>query len=59
LACIVHHDFSPNAKEILAKSPIEKIFMSNSIALKPSQEFSQLKEVSIAPLIAHEIKNLL
>ncbi len=59
LACIVHHDFSPNAKEILVKSPIEKIFMSNSIALKPGQKFPQLKEISIAPLIAHEIKNLL
>ena len=59
LACIVHHDFSPNAKEILSKSPIEKIFMSNSIALKPEQNFPQLKEVSIAPLIASEILKLL
>ncbi len=59
LACIVHHDFSPNAKEILAKSPIEKIFMSNSISLKTGQKFRQLEEISIAPLIAQEIKNLL
>lgn len=59
LACVVHHDFSANAKEILAKNSIEKIFMSNTITLKPSQNFPQLKEVSIAPLIAREIKNLL
>lgn len=59
LACVVHHDFSPHAKEILSKSPIEKIFMSNSIALKPEQKFKQLQEISIAPLVAHEIKNLL
>ena len=59
LACIVHHDFSPNAKDILSKSPIEKIFMSNSIELKPEQQFDQLKEVSIANLIATEIKNIL
>ncbi|MBI5127093.1 ribose-phosphate pyrophosphokinase [Candidatus Roizmanbacteria bacterium] len=59
LACIVHHDFSPDAQVILAKSPIEKIFMSNSIALKPGQKFPQLREISIAPLIAHEIRNLL
>lgn len=58
LACIVHHDFSPNAKEILSKSPIEKIFMSNTIALNPDQKFDQLEEVSIAPLIAEEIKTL-
>lgn len=59
LACIVHHDFSPTAKEILSKSPIEKIFMSNSISLKPTQKFPQLKEISIAPLLASEIKKLL
>lgn len=58
LACIVHHDFSPNAKEILSKSPIEKIFMSNTIALKKDQKFDQLEEISIAPLIAQEIKAL-
>lgn len=58
LACIVHHDFSPKAKEVLSKSPIEKIFMSNTITLKEDQKFDQLKEISIAPLIAQEIKNL-
>lgn len=58
LACIVHHDFSPKAKEVLSKSPIEKIFMSNTITLKEDQKFDQLKEISIAPLIAKEIKNL-
>src|SRR3989344_2356189 len=52
LACVVHHDFSPGASESLARSKIEKIFISNSIALTPSQNFPQLKEVSIAPLIA-------
>ncbi|MCL4364207.1 ribose-phosphate pyrophosphokinase [Patescibacteria group bacterium] len=59
LACIVHHDFSPNAKEILSKSRIEKIFMSDSIALRPEQKFRQLEEISIAPLIAEEIRNVL
>ncbi len=59
LACVVHHDFSPNAAKVLGNSPIEKIFMSNTIALKPGQKFQSLKEVSIAPLIADEIKTLL
>lgn len=59
LACVVHHDFSPNAAKVLGGSPIEKIFMSNTIALKPGQKFPSLKEVSIAPLIADEIKTLL
>jgi len=59
LACVVHHDFSPNTEIILSKSPIEKIFMSNTITLKPEQKFSKLKEISIAPLIEQELKKLL
>lgn len=59
LACVVHHDFSPNAVAVLSKSPIEKIFMSNTIALTPEQKFSKLKEISIAPLIEKELKKLL
>ena len=59
LACIVHHDFSPNAEKILSSGPIEKIFMSNTILLRKDQKFPQLKEVSIAPLIEQELKKLL
>lgn len=59
LACVVHHDFSPNAMTVLSNGPIQKIFMSNTIALKPEQKFSKLKEISIAPLIENEIKKLL
>ncbi|PIP63414.1 ribose-phosphate pyrophosphokinase [Candidatus Roizmanbacteria bacterium CG_4_9_14_3_um_filter_33_18] len=59
LACVVHHDFSPNAEKILSNGPIEKIFMSNTIALKPEQKFSKLEEISIAPLIEKELKKLL
>jgi ribose-phosphate pyrophosphokinase len=59
LACVVHHDFSPNAAEILEKSQIEKIFMSNTIALKSEQKFSKLEEISIAPLIEKELKKLI
>ena len=59
LACVVHHDFSPNAEVVLSKSPIEKIFMSNTIALKSEQKFSKLEEISIAPLIEQELKKLL
>jgi ribose-phosphate pyrophosphokinase len=59
LACVVHHDFSSNSKARLSQSPIEKIFMSNTIALLPKQKFSILKEVSIAPLMVEEFKKLL
>lgn len=60
IACIVHHDFSPTAPKTLipANHPIERIFTSNTIALKSGQKFKELTEVSIAPLIVQEIKNL-
>lgn len=57
-ACIVHHDFSPKAPFIINNSPIEKIFTTNTIVLQPEQKFEKLEEISIAPLIASEIKNL-
>ena len=59
LACVAHHDFSPDAKTILSASSIEKIFISNSIQLKPEHKFIQLEEISIAPLIANEIKKII
>jgi len=58
LACIAHHDFSPNAANILKESPIEKIFTSNTIAITSEQQFPSLVEVSIAPLIAQEVKKI-
>ncbi len=58
IACIPHHDFSENAIVRLSKSPLEKIFMTNTIALRPEQKFKQLEEISIAPLLAGEIHNL-
>ncbi|MCS6956556.1 MAG: ribose-phosphate pyrophosphokinase [Patescibacteria group bacterium] len=56
-ACIVHHDFSSSAKKILEKSSIEKIFTTDTIFLKENQKFKKLEEVSIAPLIAEEIRS--
>ena len=58
IAAVVHHDFADNIKDKLQNSPIEKFFMTNSIALKEDQKFPKLVEISIAPLIAQEISNL-
>ena len=58
LACVVHHDFSRNAIVKLNQSPIEKIFMTNTIALQPGQKFPKLVEISVAPLIAEELKSI-
>lgn len=59
LAVGVHHDFSSQAPQDLQKSPIEKIFTTNTILLKEEQKFSKLKEISVAPLIAAELKTII
>lgn len=59
LATIVHHDFSDSAHQIIENTKIEKFFTTNTIALKPSQKFTKLVEISAAPIIAEELKNFL
>jgi len=58
LAAVVHHDFAPDATQKLQSSPVEKFFMTDTIALKEDQHFEKLHEVSIAPLLAEELKHL-
>ncbi len=57
LAAISHHDFSVTAHEIIQQSAIEKFFTTNSIALNKKQKFAKLEEISVASLIATELKN--
>lgn len=57
ISAIVHHDFSKDAPLKLQNSPIEKIFTTDTILLKPEEKFEKLKEISVANLIAKELKN--
>jgi ribose-phosphate pyrophosphokinase len=57
IAAIVHHDFSPDAPDKIQQSKIEKFYTTDSINLEDKQKFEKLEEISIAPLIAQEIKN--
>jgi len=57
IAAVVHPDLSKNAKEIIEKSPIEKIFVTNTIELKEKVE--KIEIVSCASLIASAIKEYL
>jgi len=52
LAAITHHDFSPEAPQKIEKSPIKKLFTTNTIKLKDNQRIAKLVEVSVAPLIS-------
>ncbi|MEK7079147.1 MAG: ribose-phosphate pyrophosphokinase [Patescibacteria group bacterium] len=58
LAAVVHHDFASDAAQKLQSSPVERFFMTDTIALKGDQKFEKLHEVSIAPLLAEELKHL-
>lgn len=57
LAAVVHHDFASDAPLRIQNSAIKKFFTTNTIALKNDQKFPKLEEVSIASLIAEELKN--
>ena len=57
IAAVVHPDLSPSAKEIIEKSPIEKIFVTNTIQLK--EKINKIEVVSCASLIANAIKEYL
>lgn len=56
LAAVVHHDFSSKAPKKLQDSKLEKLFTTNTIALKSEQKFTKLHEISIASLFADELK---
>ncbi len=58
LAAVVHHDLPPTPpiSLISPNSPIQKLFTTNTIALKPEQKFAKLHEISIASLISEELK---
>ncbi len=52
-----HPVFSENASELLSKSKAEKIFVTDSIPVPPEKRFAKLEVLSIAELIAAEIKS--
>ncbi len=55
-AAITHHDFSIKAPGRIAESRLKAFYTTNTIPLKPSQKFAQLKEVSIASEIAEALR---
>lgn len=59
LSAVVHHDFSGAAPERIQNSPIERFFTTNTIKLSDNLKFDKLEEISIASVIAEELKLLL
>lgn len=56
IAAIVHPDFSEKAPKRMEKSVFSAFFTTDSIDLRPEREFNKLQTVSIAPVIAEELK---
>lgn len=57
-ATVVHHDFTKEAPEVLQNSKLERLFVTDSVALPKIQTFPKLEEISIALLIAEELKKI-
>lgn len=57
-AAIVHHDLSKKAPKKLQESKIAKFYTTNTIPLQEDQKFGKMIEISVAPLIANELKSL-
>ena len=57
IAAVVHPDLSSEANKIIEKSPLEKIFVTNTIQLK--EKISKIEVVSCASIIAKTIKEYL
>lgn len=57
LAAVAHHDLTKSAPKKLQDSKLERLFTTNTIALKSEQKFKKLHEISVAPLIAEELKS--
>ena len=58
VSAVVHHDFGEGTADKLQNSILEKFFTTNTIALKANQTFDKLKEISVASLIAEELKTI-
>lgn len=58
-ACIVHHDFIEGSSDLIQNSKLERLFTTNTIRLKKEEVFDKLEEISVAPLLAEELRYLL
>lgn len=57
-AAVVHHDFTSDASRKIQSSQLEKFFTTNTIVLRDNDRLDKLVEISVAPLIADELRHL-
>lgn len=59
VACVTHADFVEGTHKVLGDSPLDRVYVTDSIAIAPKYRLSKLEIVSIAPLLAEQIKKML
>lgn len=57
-ATAVHHDFTTGASQKIQSAQLKKFFTTDTIALTKDERCDKLDEISVASLIANEIKHL-
>lgn len=57
-ATAVHHDFTEGACQKIQSSQLKRFFTTDTIALSKDEQCDKLVEISVASLIAHELKYL-
>ncbi len=58
LACVTHADFVKGTRNILETSPIDKLYVTDSIPIQTEDRFASLEIVTIASLLANEIRKM-
>ena len=58
VACVTHADFIGGTRSVLAESPLDKVYVTDSIYMPQEYRFSKLEIVPLAPFLAGQIKKM-
>jgi ribose-phosphate pyrophosphokinase len=59
IACVTHADLIGGTRQVLQESPLDKIYVSDTITVPDEYKFPKLHTVSIAPLVAEQIRKMI
>lgn len=59
IACATHADFVGGSDKILKDSPIDQIWVTDTIFIPEEKKFNKLKIISIAPLLASAMQKMI
>lgn len=58
IACVTHADFVEGTRSVLYESPLDQVYVSDSIQIPAKYKFPKLEVVSLAPLLVEQIKKM-